>query len=150
MSRFTKSNKNKGFTLIELLVVIAIIGLLSSVVLASVNSAREKAAIAKTLAEMKSLQNAIEMYRNDTGMVPLRNDNNGVLEIEYFNSDNLSYGRLENLVFNDENTTLSSTLVPEYISKIPSATDYGGIGDDGDFNYRLGYLSYGRDLVESL
>ena len=33
----------KGFTLIELLVVIAIIGILSSVVLASFNTARQKA-----------------------------------------------------------------------------------------------------------
>lgn len=39
---FQKISKNKGFTLIELLVVISIIGMLSSVVLVSLNSARDK------------------------------------------------------------------------------------------------------------
>lgn len=57
----TKSKK-QGFTLIELLVVIAIIGILSSVVLASLNSARQKARDARRIADVKQLQLALELY----------------------------------------------------------------------------------------
>jgi len=52
----------RGFTLIELLVVIAIIGILSSVVLASLNGARKKGRDARRIADMKQIQLALELY----------------------------------------------------------------------------------------
>ncbi|MDD5032750.1 MAG: type II secretion system protein [Candidatus Pacebacteria bacterium] len=55
------SKRNKGFTLIELLVVIAIIGILASVVLASLNSARQKSRDARRIADLKQIQLALEL-----------------------------------------------------------------------------------------
>lgn len=52
----------KGFTLIELLVVIAIIGVLSSVVLASLNTARGRANDASRLSVARSLQTGLDLY----------------------------------------------------------------------------------------
>lgn len=62
--------QNKGFTLIELLVVIAIIGILSSVVLVSVNSARLKARNALRVSNLKQVASALEMYYSDYGVYP--------------------------------------------------------------------------------
>lgn len=53
--------------MIELLVVIAIIGVLSSVVLASLNSARAKANNARRVADLNQIRNALELYATDNG-----------------------------------------------------------------------------------
>lgn len=59
-----------GFTLIELLVVIAIIGILSSVVLASLNSARAKARDAQAISDFNQVQQALVLYYDKYGKYP--------------------------------------------------------------------------------
>ena len=65
MKNFSKSFK-KGFTLIELLVVVAIIGILASVVLASLNTARVKGADAAIKANLSGVRAQAELFY-DTG-----------------------------------------------------------------------------------
>lgn len=73
MSIFKKANTENGrfgFTLIELLVVIAIIGILASVVLASLNNARIKSRDARRVADIKQLQLALELYFDSNTAYP--------------------------------------------------------------------------------
>lgn len=95
-------NKNKGFTLIELLVVIAIIGLLASVVLLALNSARAKARDAKRIADIRQIASAMELYFNDSNSYPTSagTDASGAF-------------------FSD--TGLKTAMVPKYIGLLPQA-----------------------------
>ena len=81
-------NTKKGFTLIELLVVVAIIGILSSVVLASLNTARMKSRDARRKSDLHQIFLAISQYVIDNGVAisppatmpffaQLNNQNNG-------------------------------------------------------------------------
>ncbi len=62
-----KNIKTKGFTLIELLVVISIIGLLSSVILSGLSSARGKSKDSSIISEVLQLRNLIHLEYSDTG-----------------------------------------------------------------------------------
>ncbi len=58
-------NKQRGFTLIELLVVIAIIGVLSAVVLASLNTARSKGNDAAVMSDLDGIRTQAQLYYGD-------------------------------------------------------------------------------------
>jgi len=60
----------RGFTLIELLVVIAIIGLLSTMSILALNSARGRARDAKRLSDVKQIQTALALYAHDALTYP--------------------------------------------------------------------------------
>ncbi len=60
----------KGFTLIELLIVVSIIGLLSTLAVVALGSARVKARDSKRLADLKQMQTALELYYTDQNAYP--------------------------------------------------------------------------------
>ena len=68
--RSTRHRDTSGFTLIELLVVIAIIGLLASMAVLAFGDARARSRDAKRASDIRQIQNAIELYREDNAGSP--------------------------------------------------------------------------------
>ncbi len=60
----------RGFTLMEILVVIGIIGALASVIMPSVNTARDKALVASAVMELDSLKTVFHQMYDDVGLYP--------------------------------------------------------------------------------
>ena len=64
------TKKRKGFTLIELLVVISIIGILSALLMANFNSARERARDVTRKSDLDQMKKALRLYYNDNNSYP--------------------------------------------------------------------------------
>jgi prepilin-type N-terminal cleavage/methylation domain-containing protein len=61
----------QGFTLIELLVVIAIIGILSTLAVVALNSARQRSRDAKRVSDIRQIQTAVELGYSEVGNYPV-------------------------------------------------------------------------------
>lgn len=61
----------RGFTIIELLVVVAIIGLLASIVIASLSSTRMNARDARRISDIATLQKALALYATNQEPFPI-------------------------------------------------------------------------------
>lgn len=123
----THSHSKKGFTLIELLVVIAIIGILSSVVLAALTAARNKANDSKRMTDINAIQTALEMYASGNNAYPTTGGN--------WNSQCNDYGGGQTA------NEVIPGLVPTYLPKMPSDPQMNAYG--GTCCYR--YQSNGTD-----
>ncbi len=126
-----KQSLTKGFTLIELLVVIAIIGLLSSVVMASLSSARKKARDARRMADLHQIQLALEMYFNDNNTYP-------VIGAWIYSTDS-SWNALQ-------------TALAPYISTLPKdpINNAAGPWSTGNYSYAYGFSAGAYDLTTQL
>lgn len=60
----------KGFTLVELMVTISVIGILTAVISANFNDARQQANDKKRMTDLKSLQLSLELYKSQYGRYP--------------------------------------------------------------------------------
>ncbi|MEM1132486.1 MAG: type II secretion system major pseudopilin GspG [Pseudomonadota bacterium] len=69
-----QSKKRNGFSLVELMVVIFILGLLATIVAINVLPAQDTASVTSARANIKQLEQAIELYRLDTNRYPGTNE----------------------------------------------------------------------------
>lgn len=124
--------KHLGFTLIELLVVVSIIGLLASVVIATLNSAQARGRDARLIAEIKSFQNALALYYQDHGYYPPHTPDAGEFA---------GFQRYTALRGDNTDSVLRNALEP-YMKKLP---DLGSITTRGKWgNVLMSRASYRR------
>ena len=83
-----KKNMKKAFTLMELMVVIIILGLLASFVLPSLTGKSEEAKKKIVCVQMKSIAQALKMYKIDNSTYPTTQDGLNILVKKKYFEDN--------------------------------------------------------------
>ena len=148
--RFWSPMPRRAFTLIELLVVVAIIGLLSTIAVVSLSSARSKARDAKRMADIHQISNAMQLYRQEYNAYP----NPGALGCtggsgQWFCLGHGDAGTCWIGGAYHGCTALDNALAP-YLAKLPDDPNQANAGFDGDaylYNYASSLGSSQAPLV---
>lgn len=125
-----KFHLKKGFTLIELLVVISIMAILSSIVLTSLASAREKARVSELVQNLKQFQIALEVYKEATGKYPYEDSP----------SDPFMYsvgGGGDEITANLVNIPNQPSFIPDFIASAPKPLSFSSP-----------FLTHGQDYIQ--
>jgi len=117
---------SRGFTLIELLVVVAIIGVLSSVIAASLNSSRIKARQAARSVDMRAIVHALELYATD---------HNGAYPPKGSASASDECNSVQGYTVNDCLSNVTELVSGAYISKMPVDPKPEVFGTNQNYRY---------------
>lgn len=132
-----RKQSQKGFTFIELAVSIAIIGVLSTVILSSVNRARKSARVAQRVSDIKQVQAALDLYYAKNRLYPTTGGSWRGTCFSY--SGGGSYTASNGLVI--------PGLAPTYIPRVPTDPQSNPSVDANCYLYRSGGNPDGTDYA---
>lgn len=118
--------KSKSFTLIEMLVVVFIIGILATLIIISVSSARAKGRDTKRVADLKSIQTALEMFYEVNGKYPTTDGATPDINPDQTGSYSTTWVDSK-VALEWENGLGSQSFLGKYISPLPKEPTPGSI-----------------------
>ncbi len=133
----------KGFTLIELMVAAAIIALIATIGLSSLDVSRAKARDNKKVADMKNVQNALELYQVGAGSYPQPKDPSGNDIIAINKTDQSAQSMSDALQVIVGNKYLSVLPYPPKGTGIPGDAYYYQTANVGSDVYQCGNKTLG-------
>ena len=127
------AKNKKGFTLVELLVVIAIIGLLSTIAVIALSTARSKGRDTTRIADVKTLSTALEQYFTDNSSYPGAVSSGAALGSSSGKTDCLTSTKVCSCLSNATGGFTDACGTPVYMTNVPTypGTVSGACTTDG-------------------